>query len=116
TAVFASIAPDGAESVGLAATAASELWRVGESGMVVLRGPTRPLIVVPTSALILDRGQWWVLVQAGRGTRRQPVVPGPVRGWQTFIENGLNVGDQVLVENAYLEFHLGISRHYQPPD
>jgi len=43
-------------------------------------------------------------------------VPGPARGWQTFIERGLEPGAQVVVENAYLEFHRGISKNYQPPD
>ena len=76
----------------------------------------RSLVSVPTRALVLDQGQWWVLVHSSTGDHRQAVVPGPARGWRTFIERGLEPGVQVVVENAYLEFHLGISKNYQPPD
>ena len=72
--------------------------------------------MIPTRALILDRGEWWVLLHTDRGNHPQAVVPGPARGWRTFIKRGLQPGAQVVVENAYLEFHSGISRHYQPPD
>ncbi len=60
--------------------------------------------------------QWWVLVRTQQGNRRHRVVPGPSRGWQTFIEQGLKPGEHVVVQNAYLEFYHGIASHYTPPD
>ena len=114
--VFGSLNSDGGESVGLVATNSAPGWLNGESGTVMLSGPVRSLVAVPTRALISDQGQWWVLVHSSTGDHRQAVVPGPARGWQTFIERGLEPGAQVVVENAYLEFHSGISKKYQPPD
>jgi RND family efflux transporter MFP subunit len=114
--VFGALTPDGGESVGLLATIPSPSWLNGEPGTVTLNGMVRSLIAVPTRALILDEGQWWVVVHTDQGNRPQAVTPGPTRGWQTFIESGLEPGTKVVVENAYLEFHQGISQSYQPPD
>lgn len=114
--VFAALNPDGGESVGLLPDGPASGWLNGQFGTVTLNGPVRQLVVVPTRALILDHGQWWALVHTAQGVQRQPVAPGPARGWQTFIETGLKPGDQVVVENAYLEFHCSISQNYLPPD
>ena len=114
--VFGALTPDGGESVGLLATTPATNWINGESGTVTLDGTVRSLVVVPTSALILDQGQWWVLVHTAKGNQPRLVTPGPARGWQTFIERGLEPGAEVVVENAYLKFHQGISQNYQPPD
>lgn len=88
----------------------------GQFGTVTLNGAQRLLPVVPTRALVLDQGKWWVLVRTEKGEQPQAVVPGPAHGWQTVIESGLQPGEQIVVENAYLEFHRGISENYQPPD
>lgn len=114
--VFGALAPDGGESIGLLAAAPMPGWLNGQFGTVTLNGPTRQLVAVPTRALVLDRGRWWVLVHTPQGLRAQQVVPGPARGWQTFIERGLAPGAEVLAENAYLEFHRTISKNYKPPD
>jgi RND family efflux transporter MFP subunit len=114
--VFGALNPDGGEAVGLLAASTSPSWLNGESGTVKLDGSVRSLVAVPTRALILDQGRWWVLIHTGQGDHPRAVTPGPVRGWQTFIERGLEPGAKVVVENAYLEFHRGISRNYQPPD
>ncbi len=116
SAVFGSLNSDGGESVGLIAGTAAPGWLNGEFGAVILSGPARSLVAVPTRALILDQGKWWVLVHTAKGNQSQLVTPGPARGWQTFIERGLEPGAQVVVENAYLEFHSGISKNYTPPD
>jgi RND family efflux transporter MFP subunit len=122
--VAPALGPDGGEQVGLLAVvrpkdesgALGQPWRSGEWGAVRLVGATRPMVVVPTRALILDRAHWWVLVRTPRGDRRREVVPGPTAGWMTFVSQGLTPGEQIVVENAYLEFHRGISQHYTPPD
>ncbi len=121
--VSATLAADGAESIGLAPAdrnggdaAPSRRWLDGERGTVVLDAGTRSLVAVPTAALILDHAHWFVLVAGPAGVSRQVVVPGPARGWYTFIERGLSPGQRVVAENAYLEFHRGIAAHYTPPD
>ncbi|MBW4051970.1 MAG: HlyD family efflux transporter periplasmic adaptor subunit [Proteobacteria bacterium] len=122
--VSRALGPGGGEQVGLLpvlhgrreSAALAPSWRSGQWGTVTLVGPTRPLFAVPTRALILDRARWWVLVRTPRGDRRQQVVPGPTRGWMTYVSRGLKPGEQVVVENAFLEFHRGISQRYTPPN
>lgn len=113
--VFPSLAADGGEAVGLRATGGAH-WRGGEFGRVTLDGPAQRVSPVPTRALILDRGHWWVMLHTPQGDRPQAVVPGAVRGWDTLIRSGLAPGDRILVNGAYLEFHRGIAASYQPPD
>ncbi len=121
--VSRALGADGAEEVGLlpmiapgGGAALAAAWRTGQWGTVTLEGATRSLVAVPSRALILDRAQWWVLVRTAHGDRRQRVVPGPSRGWQTFIEQGLEPGEHVVVQNAYLEFYHGIASRYTPPN
>lgn len=108
--------PGGGRAIGLTATASAPGWTSGEAGTVTLEGGQRTEVSVPTRALILDRGQWWVLVHTPQGNRAQAVVPGSVHGESTLIEKGLAPGAEVVVENAYLEFHRQFSRRYQQPD
>ena len=92
-------------------------WQRGAVGTVTLDGAKRAMVEIPTRALILDRAQWWVLVRTREGNRPQVVVPaGPSGGESTLIGRGLAPGAEVLVENAYLEFHRGISQRFQAPD
>lgn len=114
-AVGASIGADGGEQVGLVA-AHPGAWLNGEWGAVTVDGVSRPMIPVPTEALILDGARWWVLVRTPNGDRAQAVLPGPTRGWQTLIEDGLAPGQQVVVQNAYLEYHRAIASRYAPPE
>jgi RND family efflux transporter MFP subunit len=106
----------GGETVALVNAAGRVRWINGEFGKVTLDLPPRQLVKVPTRALILDRGRWWVLIHDRSGDHPQQVVPGPSRGWDTFLKSGLRPGSQVVVENAYLQFHRGIGERYQPPD
>ncbi len=117
------LGPDGGEQVWLSPRAARggeaarlASWRSGLWGTVTLNGATRSMVAVPSRALILDRAQWWVLVRTGHGNHRQRVLPGPSRGWMTFIAQGLEPGAHVVVQNAYLEFFHGIASQYTPPD
>lgn len=114
--VAAALRPDAGRMVGLLPLHASPGWRSGESGTVTLEGASRTLTAVPTRALVLDGGRWWVLVHAVKGDRRQAVVPGPSRGGWTAITKGLQPGTPVVVEDAYLKFHRDLSSRYQPPD
>ncbi len=120
-AIAAAMAPDGGVQVGLlpvasAVSAAPAHWVDGQWGKLVLKGPVQRMVMVPTRALILDRGRWWVLVHSAAGDRPTPVVPGPARGWQTGIVSGLSPGQQVVVSDAFLEYHRGIASRYTPPD
>lgn len=114
--VFGALRPDGAREAGLVSTGKPAAWLNGEAGSVSLEGPAKTYAAVPTRALILDRGRWWVLVRGPRRDERRRVKPGPSRGDWTLIEHGIEPGAQVVVENAYLEFHRGVARRYQPPD
>lgn len=102
--------------IGLIPVTAGARWVDGEFGSVTLDLPPRKLVAVPTRSLILDQGKWWVLVHTGSGDHAQEVIPGPRRGWQTYLESGLKAGSQVVVQNAYLLFHRSIGAQYQPPD
>lgn len=104
------------DMVGLTPTTSTARWINGEFGTVMLNLSPRKLVAVPTRSLILDQGKWWVLVHTAQGDRPRQVVPGPARGWNTFLESGVSAGSQVVVEDAYLLFHRGISNAYQPPD
>ena len=115
-AVFGSLTPGGGESIALVPAISEDQWLNGEFGNVTLDSRQSRMVAVPTRALILDRGKWWVMVHTTKGDRPQAVEPGPTQGWQTFIEHGLEPGTEVVVENAYLLFHRAISQSYQPPD
>lgn len=114
--VFAAMTIGGGETVAMRPVRAPAEWISGESGTVTLDAPSRLLPVVPTRALILNQGKWWVMVHMAKGDRAQEVQPGPAEGWDTFIVHGLAPGAQVVVNNAYLLFHAQITEQYQIPD
>lgn len=111
----AMLAAGGGESIALCPEKHAA-WLNGEAGAVTLDLPRRQLVAVPTRALVLNQGKWWVMVRTTRGNRPQQVVPGPAEGWYTFIESGLAPGTSVIVNNAYLLFHAGLAERYQIPD
>ncbi|MGH9588540.1 MAG: efflux RND transporter periplasmic adaptor subunit [Acidobacteriaceae bacterium] len=116
SAIFGSIVTGGGESVALLPAHGKAEWINGEAGTVALRSPQRMLVEIPTRALILNQGKWWVMVHTDHGDRPREVTPGPAEGWNTFIESGLAPGTKVVVNNAYLLFHSSIAEHYQIPD
>jgi cobalt-zinc-cadmium efflux system membrane fusion protein len=115
-AVSPGLTPDGGEFVGLSPIGSSSGWKNGETGTVRVAGPSRAFMAVPTRALVLDQGKWWVVLKTPQGLQPREVIPGPSRGWDTLIERGLAPDAQVVVTDAFLQFHRGISSQYQPPN
>lgn len=116
SAIIPPLTPGGGLGIACLATVAAA-WQDGEVGTVIVTaGPARQMPVVPTAALILDQGKWWVLIANAHGLHRQRVEIGSSAGEWTFIPQGLRAGEQVVALNAYLLFHADISQHYAPPD
>ena len=88
----------------------------GMYGSVTLDLPKRTVILVPSDALILDKGQWWVMVHGVSGDKPVRVTPGAAEGYYTVITSGVTPGDDVVVVNAYLLYHRGVAALYQPPN
>ena len=106
----------GGESIALEPLHVTPSWLNGESGTVSLDLPSRQMVAVPTRALVLNQGKWFVMVHTASGDHAQEVVPGPTEGWDTFILSGLAAGTKVVVSNAYLLFHANSAEPYQIPD
>ncbi|MBU6418838.1 MAG: HlyD family efflux transporter periplasmic adaptor subunit [Rhodospirillales bacterium] len=88
----------------------------GEAGTLSLSLPPRPVLLVPSEALVMDNGRWWVMLHDAKGDHAVQVVPGATEGTQTPILSGLAAGDLVIVQDAALLYHRGIAAQYQPPD
>lgn len=119
THVAPSLRPDGGEPVYFEAEAnakRSPNWQGGRRGDVTIEGEAQSASSIPTEALILDNGRWWVLQETPDGLMPTAVEPGPSRGDQTIILRGLKAGAKVAVRDAYLLFHRDFGRHYMPPD
>lgn len=117
-AIGSRLAADAGLEVDLVATAPASAAALlnGEWGSVSIEGPSRRMVVVPTRALILDGGRWWVLVRTPHGDEARQVTPGPVQGWETTIGSGVTPGQQVVVTDAYLEYYRSIAHAYTAPD
>ncbi len=108
--------PDGGRAVGCVPDGRPSAWVSGAAGTLVLEGPVRTWRLVPTQALIMDAGRWWVLVQqGGGGTHRVAVTPGPREGTWTAVRGPLETGDEVVVKDAYRRFHRDFSHRFQNP-
>lgn len=110
------LSASGGESVAMEPVRAETRWLSGQAGTVMLDLRPQQLIAIPTRALVLNQGKWWVMVHTASGDRAQQVVPGPTQGWDTFLLSGLSAGAKVVVNNAYLLFHANVSEHYQIPN
>ncbi|HEV2133618.1 MAG TPA: efflux RND transporter periplasmic adaptor subunit [Terracidiphilus sp.] len=106
----------GGESIAMEPVNAPTVWLNGQAGTVSLDSAAKQLVAVPTRALVLNQGKWWVMVHTAKGDHAQQVVPGPTQGWDTFIVSGLAPGAKVVVNNAYLLYHSSVSEQYQIPD
>ncbi|MDE1896161.1 MAG: HlyD family efflux transporter periplasmic adaptor subunit [Rhodospirillales bacterium] len=88
----------------------------GEAGTLSLSLRPHQVLLVPSEALVLDDGCWWVMLHDAQGDHAVQVVPSATEGTQTPILSGLKAGDQVIVQDAALLYHRGITAQYQPPD
>jgi RND family efflux transporter MFP subunit len=114
-----SLRPDGGVPVyfeGTENAKNSPKWQGGQRGEVFIEGEARSVVAIPTEALILDNGRWWVLQKTSNGLVPTEVEPGPSQGNQTIVLRGLKAGAQVVVRDAYLLFHRDFGQHYMPPD
>ncbi|MDE3208463.1 MAG: efflux RND transporter periplasmic adaptor subunit [Pseudomonadota bacterium] len=106
---------DGGVRVGLL-PGTSPGWVDGEKGVVRFFLAPKTWPAVPTQALVLDRGHWWVLVLGKKGMHPVMIKPGPAVNNLTLVRKGLKIGDKVVVQGAYLYFHKALRSAYQPPD
>lgn len=109
-------AADGAHLLNFAASVADPRWQAGEAGEVIIDGAPREAVAVPAAALILDAGRWHVLTDDHGRLVARAVTPGPTRGDDTLILDGLAPGTPVVVREAYLLFHRDLASRYAAPD
>jgi RND family efflux transporter MFP subunit len=88
----------------------------GAVGTVSLSASDDRQLAVPSTALVLDSGEWWVLVHDNTGNHRRHVAPGLADAGWTSIRNGLSAGELVVTQDAYLHFHQDFSTRYQQAD
>lgn len=92
------------------------LMYAGKTGRVGIKLVQSPQPAVPSEALILDQGRWWVMLEDGKGVHAQAVDPiASSDGW-TWLKGKVGPGDRVLVNGAYLSFHQSFSTRYQQLD
>lgn len=96
--------------------AAGHVLSAGEVGTISLTVSGDKRLAIPSSALVLDAGQWWVLVCDKGGSSRRQVVPGLADGGWTAIMQGLSPGERVVTQDAYLLFHEDFATRYQQTD
>lgn len=88
----------------------------GTVGTVSLTVSDDKRLAIPSTALILEGGQWWVLVHDRSGNHRRRVGPGPSDAGWTSIRQGLTPGERVVTQDPYLLFHQDFATRYQQAD
>src|SRR5258708_18741519 len=88
----------------------------GAVGTVSLTTSDDKRLAIPSTALVLDGGQWWVLVRDRSGSHRRRVIPGLSDGGWTSIRQGLAPGERVVTQDTYLLFHQDFATRYQQAD
>lgn len=106
----------GIRHVYLTANSESDQWLAGQAGTVALTGPARALPAVPSSALILDQGAWWVMVRRGNAWVPDRVHPVARQGGWTWLSSTFRSGQRVLIQGAYQAFHHDFAKRYANPD
>lgn len=91
------------------------LW-LGESGTLILSGKSRRVVEVPTTALVMSAGHWWVVVISGNDEKPRQIDPGEEDGPYTVIRSGLFAGESIVVADAYLHFNRDFTKQYQHSD
>ncbi len=91
-------------------------WFSGESGLVTLEGPDVNEPVVPSSALILDHGHWWVIEVLKNNFKAVRVRPDFSRDGRTWIASGLKPGVKIVATDTYLIFHRAFAEQYGGED
>ena len=91
-------------------------WFAGEAGQLILAGATRKLPAVPTRAMIMDQGRWWLMVEGPKGAHPERVTPAASRNGWTWLQSGVSADQRVLVKGAYQAFHRDFSSQYSNPD
>ena len=109
-------AANGARVLNFVPLAQDAPWQVGEAGKLIIDEAPRSAVAVPAGALVLDAGHWYVLVERAGSLAPQAVTPGPTRGAETLILQGLRPGTPVVVRQAYALYHRDFAAHYTPPD
>lgn len=97
------------------ATGAAALY-AGNTGRVDIQLARSPQPAVPSEALILDQGRWWVMLEDGNGVHAQAVDPIASNDGWTWLRGKVHAGDHIRVSDAYLSFHQSFSTRYQQPD
>ena len=113
--VINEVGSDGGLGVGCVPLGRAD-WTAGEAGTLVLGGSAKSWPAVPSQALILDAGHWWVVVREGGHYRNQLVTIGSQADGWTAITHGVKPGDHVVAEQAYEIYHRDFARNYQMPD
>ena len=90
--------------------------RLGESGTLILSGKSRRVVEVPTTALVMSAGKWWVVVTSGKDEKPRQIEVGEEDGAYTVIRGGLSAGESIVVADAYLHFNRDFTRQYQHSD
>lgn len=90
--------------------------RLGESGTLILSSKSRRGVEVPTTALVMSAGKWWVVVISGNDEKPRQIEVGEEDGPYTVIRSGLSAGESVVAAEAYLHFNRDFTKQYQHSD
>ncbi len=102
--------------IGLVPVSVHPRWFSGESGLVTLEGPNINEPTVPSSALILDHGHWWVIEALKNSFKAVRVKPDFSHDGRTWIASGLKPDVKVVATDTYLIFHRAFAAQYGGED